>query len=65
MAQNLGLSSYCGLGTNYPNNKLSEPNKIVGGTQAQKGNWGWQVRTQLLNNRFLIYLFLTIDRIEI
>jgi len=33
LAQN---SPYCGLGT-------SQPYKIVGGSAAEKGNWGWQV----------------------
>ena len=32
----MDISPSCGLGTN-------SPNKIVGGTESKKGNWGWQV----------------------
>ncbi len=41
MAQGLNLSPLCGLGT-------SNPGKIVGGTEAERGNWGWQVSDQCL-----------------
>jgi len=57
MAQGLGLSSMCGLGT-------SNPGKIVGGTEAAKGNWGWQIALKyngqftcggsLINNEWII-----------
>jgi len=30
------LGTECGLGT-------SDVSRIVGGTKAKKGNWGWQV----------------------
>lgn len=36
MAQGLNLSPLCGLGT-------ANPGKIVGGTEAARGNWGWQI----------------------
>jgi len=57
MAQGLGLSTLCGLGT-------SNPGKIVGGTEAQRGNWGWQIALKyngqficggsLINNEWVI-----------